>query len=351
MEMIRQDYHIFNKPEGSEQENVLKFIENIGRICYKSEDKITDDSYLRFIKMLKERKHWAMLEHYIFALEVNKVVYSQIEEERKNITYAKYYDTIDKFKYIQLSSHYDEAKEAYRYIVSTSATALNYLISTSYFKEFHDPCGISGLHKFLYNLYPELFISPRYEINDLPEGYIRLLSKHEMNQFDRNVKLLHNWASVLFITNIGISHELVRHRPCSFAQESTRYVKYSDGLIAIEPSALGIKEEDLPLYENAISTCEQNYRSMISKDYSAQQAAGLLPKATKTEIVITARLLEWKHIFDMRADRAAHPQMRQLLYSLLVDFTELFPDCFNDQRYRVEVGIEDGWIESREGCD
>ena len=148
--------------------------------------------------------------------------------------------------------------------------------------------------------------------------------------------LEHQSLSVLFVCDRALSHELVRHRLASFAQESQRYCNYSldkfDGEITfVQP--WWMDEEDDVGYHYWETTCEEAekaYFSLLNYGYSPQQARGVLPNCTKTEIVVTANYREWRHIFKLRTDKAAHPDMRHMMTKLLTDVKQLIPIVFDD---------------------
>lgn len=155
----------------------------------------------------------------------------------------------------------------------------------------------------------------------------------------------HVSASVRFITNRGVTHELVRHRLCAFSQESTRYVNYSsDEMEYIKPVWLpelapGVFHTDADV-ENlphpvvywiwSMLESERAYYNMISHGWRPEQAREVLPNSLKTEIVTTANLREWRHIFRLRTSNAAHPQMRDLMRSCLAGFQGAIPLLFDD---------------------
>jgi len=144
----------------------------------------------------------------------------------------------------------------------------------------------------------------------------------------------HVSASVRIITNRGVSHELVRHRLCAFSQESTRYVKYDD-VEFIRPVWLhdpGIQCESPESFEwkSHMQMCELSYKTLIENGWRPEQAREVLPNSLKTELVMTANLREWRHIFKMRASRRAHPQMRGLMRDMLCGFQKVVPVIFDN---------------------
>ena len=158
----------------------------------------------------------------------------------------------------------------------------------------------------------------------------------------------HGNISVRFITNRGVTHELVRHRLSSFAQESTRYVKYDGDMEFIKPVfkwaqcdiykeleeapfSLSLSEfSALATWYTACLEAEDYYKCMIKSDCSPQEAREVLPNSLKTEIIVTANIREWRHIFKFRCSKSAHPQIRELLLPLLNQLHNLVPCLFSD---------------------
>lgn len=337
MNLIPQSYEILTKPSQHDHDAVLQYLERIGRVCYKSEDKITSDSAVTFVKMLRERKHWAMLEHYIFSINIPKRFFNEI---------SGFLVLNPKFNFIAIAAYTYKGK--IEYMLSTSATALNYLVETR-------PCpeAMLQVHAFMHSLYPEIITEPAIELpvldsNEREDLYLvnDKLSEHLPTiDADPLSSARFNWVSVKFVTNRQISHELVRHRPASFAQESTRYVNYDNGeLTFIEP--FKNDQEYIDLFTAQMRSVEETYLDMIAMKCIPQEAAQVLPNATKTEIVVTARMDEWIHIFNMRADKAAHPQMKALMYPLLRDFYIKWQYHFFDQVGRIKEGKDNGWIKA-----
>lgn len=152
---------------------------------------------------------------------------------------------------------------------------------------------------------------------------------------------------VKFVCDRGVSHELVRHRLCSFAQESTRYCDYSkSGSIQVicPPDIadenylqfINLNERDpnwyscfLAWYDSVIQA-EKSYNYLRAQGVSPQIARSVLPTCLKTEIVVKANLREWRHIFKLRTPITAHPQMRELMIPLLTQLKIDVPIVFND---------------------
>lgn len=128
----------------------------------------------------------------------------------------------------------------------------------------------------------------------------------------------HVSASVRLVTSRGVTHELVRHRLASYSQESTRYCDYGDkNVVFIEPAQWDSwTATQKRLWHDAMSDAESAYHDLRAAGLPPQEARGVLPIDLKTEIVVTANLREWMHIFDLRCASAAHPQIRELMCSV-----------------------------------
>lgn len=148
----------------------------------------------------------------------------------------------------------------------------------------------------------------------------------------------HEKATVMFIIDRGISHEIVRHRIAAYSQESTRYCRYSKNkfgneITVIEPYFFKGREQDYRLWQEACLLAEKNYLLMLDNGASPQEARSILPNSLKTEIVVTYNLREWRHFFRLRCGMAAHPQMRQVTIPLLLHFQRYMPVLFDDIDY------------------
>jgi thymidylate synthase (FAD) len=132
--------------------------------------------------------------------------------------------------------------------------------------------------------------------------------------------------TVKFICDRGVSHELVRHRLCSFAQESTRYCNYKDSVTFIQPSRWNEwTPEQQEEWTEAMRWAEIKYCNLLKSGLKPQDARAVLPNSLKTEIIVKANWREWMHIFELRCSPAAHPDIRELLTSLRSELKEEFP--------------------------
>ena len=155
--------------------------------------------------------------------------------------------------------------------------------------------------------------------------------------------LEHSMLSVRFVVDRGISHEIVRHRLFSFAQESTRYCNYSNGKFGSELTFIkpyfwdadddNVGPENMINYDWWSYACEEAetaYLELLKNGATPQEARTVLPNSTATEIVVTGNYREWRHFLKLRTDKAAHPQMREVTIPLLRELQERIPIIFDD---------------------
>lgn len=148
--------------------------------------------------------------------------------------------------------------------------------------------------------------------------------------------LEHYSISVKFIVDRGVSHEIVRHRLASYAQESTRYCsydkeKFGGQITVVVPPDL--TQEQLATWTSACIDAEAKYFKLLREGCTAEIARGVLPTSLKTEIVVTMNLREWRHFFKLRAlgtTGRPHPQIKQVAYPLMMDFSMWLPEVFSD---------------------
>jgi thymidylate synthase (FAD) len=138
---------------------------------------------------------------------------------------------------------------------------------------------------------------------------------------------------VQFVCDRGVSHELVRHRLASYAQESTRYCKYKNGIVVVRPPMESAQGQ--AAWAKGVRAAERAYLRMLDAGETPQIARSVLPTCVKTVINIKANLTEWRHIFRLRTPHTAHPQMRELMGPLLCDMQNLLPVVFDD----IEVAV------------
>ena len=157
----------------------------------------------------------------------------------------------------------------------------------------------------------------------------------------------HSSLSVKFVVDRGVSHELVRHRIASFAQESTRYCNYSkdkfgNEITVILPcffdTGMGVLSNSLVYQEwkLACECAEERYFNLLKMGATPQQARTVLPNSLKTEITITANYREWRNFFKLRTAEASHPQMREITIPLLKELKTFIPIIFDDIEVKDE---------------
>ncbi len=150
----------------------------------------------------------------------------------------------------------------------------------------------------------------------------------------------HATMTAHLVTNRGVTHELVRHRVASFSQESTRYCNYNKGKFGGEITVVNPGElsgENLTAWRQGIEAVEKSYMQMIQAGVSPQIARGVLPNDLKAEIVVTANLREWHHIFTMRCASNAHPHIRHVMKLGLAQMIEWYSPVFDDLRHLCEL--------------
>ena len=157
----------------------------------------------------------------------------------------------------------------------------------------------------------------------------------------------HSFLSVKFTVDRGVSHELVRHRIASFAQESTRYCNYAKdkfgaecAFIDLEPGIMldnkmkKMSAEEIALvlaeWKSAMEDAERHYMKLLELGATPQIARAVLPNSTKTEITVSANYREWRNFFKLRVPADVHPQMREVTIPLLKELKGMIPVIFDD---------------------
>ena len=264
------------KQEGGSIANMMKFITKVGYTCYKTNKEITNEVAAAFVDGLIKRGHGAMLEHgtVFLAIPAEKMKNEQVSRIVSNlISYHLWTRYTEKIMNDKL-----------------------YLIIVTNFRVIVE----NNLQQFMKDYW-----------------YIP-------TQDERKCR-----PTVKFITDRGVSHESVRHRTLSFAQESTRYCNYAKekfgaSVTFIQPD--WIKPEDQAEFEEDCATIEKLYFKWVDKGYPAQLSRYFLINGTKTELVITGFVDEWQHFFDLRAlDKTgpAHPDIKKLALPLYQEFLKV----------------------------
>lgn len=151
----------------------------------------------------------------------------------------------------------------------------------------------------------------------------------------------HYNLTVKLTCDIGVYKDLTRHRLVSFAIESTRYCNYSKGkfgneLSVIKPCHIKENTPEYDLWLSTMQTIEKNYNQMAALGCRPDQLRMLLPHSTKADVIMTANLREWRHIFKLRCAPAAHPSVQEVMDMLLVKLRNEIPVIFDDINYNKE---------------
>lgn len=287
MRLIKPKVELINQEPGVE--GLFKHMELCARTCYKSEDKITEDSAKKFINnVIIARGHTAMLEHGTVYLK---------------IPYGIMYDT----------GYFSNEAIATKYIDNPYSIVQN--------SQIYDYWCVTSNYRVL-----------------LQNGWLDDL-QYLCEPTEYHVKRV----TVRFICDMGVAREFCRHRLFSFAQESTRYCNYSKAKFGkelnciipcwyknmFEGNSYNIElchTYDLTISEGlsrteaawiqAMCEAESTYFGLLTEGEPAQQARNVLPLALKTELIMTGTVEQWIEFLKLRCANDAHPQARELAIEL-----------------------------------
>lgn len=322
MKIIQPNVEFIQMP--TDKASLLKHIERCGRVCYKSEDKITEGSAEQFIAGIIKRGHEAVLEHGAIILLIDfddwLVMRDRIQEMEAETEYRSF---------LNFTCDYG------RPIVSGNIRAWR-----DFLKVYQHQYGyvFGFMRNLIQRKYPELFPEFQGEVRfRFPSENENLPLELQVNNLmTKNERLHHQYQTLLFTCDRGVSHELVRHRPSSFCQESTRYCNYGkDGfgneITVIEPCYLVPHTPGYRLWRHSCEVSETTYLEMLAHGFVPQEARAVLPSSLKTELVMTAHMGEWRHVINLRCSKAAHPQAREVMSMGLGSMHSHFPELFEDQ--------------------
>jgi thymidylate synthase (FAD) len=262
----------------------LKRIELAGRVCYKSEKNITEDSALDFCKRIMESGHTSVLEHSNVIVKVPIKIGSCIIDNMRI-----YEDWIKKIAHLKYTYPNDGTM-----IFSGNVRAWREILEC--------------FPMFTFTGDPLLNVTHEGTLLDLTPY---MISEDKLTKKEREV---HSRITLRIVCDRGVSHELVRHRVMSFSQESTRYVNYGrKDFTFIEP--WWWEHQNGVLKHYLISTMQRSsatYEAMIADGATPQLARAILPNQIKTEVVVTATPLQWADFLKLRMDKAAHPDMQRI---------------------------------------
>lgn len=315
--------------------NPIEFIERVGRTCYKSEDKIDEGTAEKFVERLSSSGHLAMLEFGYVYMKASK----RLLKALRRYIFQKHRD----------DSLLTTPRPNYFNIVNDYVTA-SFRALIDMFNEIAIPCvatnPIYELSAVLSKLYPTVF-----------KWTWKCSAEHFIDEYDPAAVIFNNRASyiedvtlhcdkvvadtvfyntlphsVLFTVDRGITHELVRHRPCSFAMESTRYCSYDKGkfgseITVVKPCFLEESTADPKwvAWKSAVCACEAMYLTMLNEGCTAQEARAVLPNSLKADLWMCAVEREWQHILNLRlAGKTGkpHPQMVEVMEQLEPQISE-----------------------------
>ena len=269
--------------------SVCQRIDRCASVCYQRPPKPTEEEARAFCRKLIERGHLPALEFAVVHLLVD--LYRVVDIPVSN--------------YLQ----YKQIGNADAMLVSGSIRA------------FRGAKFTDETSPFLAESLPDFFQTDPCMESD---GTIRFAATKE-------IPWQHKHAAVRVICSRAISHQLVRHRPCSFLQESQRYCRYDDEVTFIRPEWASESKSSRELFSRHCLMSDAMYKARAQEGCSPQQARGALINDVKTELIMYASLPEWLHIFAMRCAKAADPEARRVMLPLREQFRREYPEAFENE--------------------
>lgn len=267
------------------------FFDKIGLVAHNCYQVDNNNNSELFVKKLIGYGHFAMMEHYQFVLQINKDFYQELIQLNN--------------PFIILVSCFNNYYASFSIRVILENVKLEN--STTYLKLLY--CLPNNIQQILEGVTPIKV-----------EG--KLLTEEEINNLPKSIYEKVKFVTIKIITDRGVSHELVRHRIASYAQESTRYCNYSrakfgNELTFIKPLDYDLHQQD---YDYIFSNIEKEYIHMTNDLHlSAEMARAILPNKLKTSIIITCSISEYLKIFALRCAKNAHPDI-QLIMNQIKDY-------------------------------
>lgn len=277
-------------------------IEAVGRTCYKSSSEMTDKTAKKFFNNLASRRHSAMFEHAVFVFQVSETFYHRLLGH----------------KYFNYSVE-ELADGSERFLVSANLRAIN---------ESQEPILLSLLGQCVDS---DLVYIGGYETYHIAESVCKLVDIDDIPDIQEHAYKKHKHLTFHFICDRGVTHEIVRHRPASYAQESTRYCNYSKSQFGSELSFIkpanydNWKDTTRGHFLSSLVYAENAYLAMLEDGRTPQEARAVLPNALKTEIIMTANCEEFDHFFNLRSrgsTGAPHPDMKVVADKALALYEE-----------------------------
>jgi thymidylate synthase (FAD) len=295
-----------------DQQSLPVRIDYCGRICYKSEHRIDSGSTIPFVRKMAENGHNSVLE-----MGVATVVVTCATPEPILALFAL------QPRFLQIDRLEDDVL-----LITGSIRAFLEM------RQFHPQDGISqAIVAFLAARHPYFFETlPPADETVTGEVRVSKLALHALEQLAPPLLAKHRFVAVKFIVNRAVTHELVRHRPCTFLQESQRYCRYSadkfgNEVTFIKPVFFAEDSEEFAVWKEAMAVTEAHYFRLLQTS-SPQAARTVLPNSCKTEIIVYANLQEWRHILSLRTSPAAEPSMREVMIPLARELHARYPAIF-----------------------
>ena len=305
----RRSMRIINpKAELICEKNPYRKVEMAARTCYKSTGNGTEEGARKMCQRLIKSQHTAMLEHAVLCFELLPADPSMPNHLEAR---DRYMSALAKSPYMHVTVNP---------IIDLEAnTCKTRILASGNLRAISERGVDDPVFRATQEMYPDL-VWGRVTTDDYhiyPEVVAKIVNIDELEDLTPFEIGEHKVLTFRFTTDRAVANELVRHRPCSFAQESTRYVNYVEGIKIAEPADFSEKPTEIAaMYEEAWKACEELYGKLIEAGEKPQQARAVLPLGLQTEIVTTANMKEWKHIFNLRVHGttgAPHPDIKLVM--------------------------------------
>lgn len=308
MKIIEPFFQIQDELDSS---SVAVRLEACGRICYKSEDKISDDSAIPFVTKIAAHGHNSVLEMATLTFRVT----CHPRQLQDLLACQPKYLVIDNLPDGMLITGSIRALREL-YVLHPENQLVNDLVLV-----------LMGIVPYLFE---KLFDPQKVQSRDTSIS-ITKMSLSEIDELPAELRLRHRFVGIRFVVNRAVTHELVRHRPCSFLQESQRYCRYSEDkfdnqVTFIKPMFFKDDSKEYQLWKEAMEQAEATYFKLL-ESATPQAARTVLPNSCKTEIIVYCNLVEWQHIFSLRTSLAAEPSMREIMIPLQKEMQKRYVIC------------------------
>ena len=301
------------------ESNPLKKIERVGRTCYKSESAITAESAEKFVNGLASRKHFAMLEHAV-------IHFKYVSSPGTAMSVGQF---IHAFADSNEFTKFDEVARSCGDGEWETVQYLTVSFSHLFRPDVEDPMIQKQLRDMVDTYLKDgtnVFSGTKGKFYIIPDEDLKTELHDWPNLYEK-----HMFYTFHFVCDRGVSHELVRHRPCSFAQESTRYCNYSkdkfgNEITVIKPFYWEEGSHEYKIWKVAMEYIEGVYFALLQRQATPQEARAVLPNSLKTDIIMTATEEEWQHIVNLRylgTTGKPHPQMVELMKPWAIELNKI----------------------------